>query len=159
VKKERDEPLWLDPEEAAAWQPFVVAGMHLFAELDRDLRAGLGITLLDHGILLMLRAAEAKRLTMGHLAEQFGVEPSVITYRVQRMEPRRLARRERDSGDRRQVWAFITASGERLCDAAGYVHVPSVRRHFLDHVPRETLPAITRAFEGLYSSQHALDRL
>ncbi len=71
----------------AAWHPFVVAGMHLFAALDRDLREALDLTLLDHGILLMVRDTPAG-LTMGHLAQQFGTEASVLTYRIQPMERR-----------------------------------------------------------------------
>jgi DNA-binding MarR family transcriptional regulator len=144
---------WLDDDETAAWQPFVVAGMHLFAALDRDLREALDITLLDHGILLMLRNTQVG-LTMGHLAQQFGTEASVITYRIERMERRGLATRERNRGDRRMVAATITSAGESICDDAGPVHVASVRRHFMDYVPRSALPVIANLFNDLYSTQH-----
>lgn len=143
---------WLDESEMAAWHPFVVAGMHLFAALDRDLREALDLTLLDHGILLMLRNAP-DGLTMGHLAQQFGTEASVITYRVERMEGRVLATRERNRDDRRLVAATITSAGESICDAAGPVHVASVRKHFMDHVPRPALPVIAEVFAGLYAMQ------
>jgi hypothetical protein len=72
------EPRWLDETEMAAWHFLVVAGMHMFAALDRDLRDAFDVTLLDHGILLMLRNSP-EGLTMGHLASQFGTEASVIT--------------------------------------------------------------------------------
>ncbi len=144
---------WLDEQEMAAWHPFVVAGTHLFAALDRDLREALDLTLLDHGILLMLRNAPAG-LTMGHLAQQFGTEASVITYRIQRMEGRGLAIRHRNRGDRRLVSANITAAGGSMCDAAGPIHVASVRRHFMDQVPRSALPVIATVFSDLYRAQH-----
>lgn len=144
---------WLDEQEMVAWHPFVVAGMHLFAALDRDLRESLDLTLLDHGILLMLRDTPAG-LTMGHLAQQFGTEASVITYRIQRMERRGLATRHRNRGDRRLVAAQITAAGESMCVAAGPVHVASVRRHFMGHVPRSALPVMAKVFSGLYRAQH-----
>ena len=143
---------WLDDQEMAAWHPLVIAGMHLFAALDRDLRESLDLTLLDHGILLMLRNAP-DGLTMGHLALQFGTEASVITYRIQRMERRGLAIRHRNRGDRRLVAAHITAAGESMCDAAGPIHVASVRRHFMDHVPRSALPVIAKVFSGIYTAQ------
>ncbi len=143
---------WLDEQEMAAWHPFVVTGMHLFAALDRDLREAVDLTLLDHGILLMLRNTPAG-LTMGHLAQQFGTEASVITYRIQRMERRGLAIRHRNRGDRRLVAANITAAGESLCDAAAPIHVASVRRHFMDHVPRPALPVMATVFSGLYRDQ------
>ncbi|MEP7054549.1 MAG: MarR family transcriptional regulator [Actinomycetota bacterium] len=144
---------WLDDQEMAAWHPFVVAGMHLFAALDRDLREALDLTLLDHGILLMLRNAP-DGLTMGHLAQQFGTEASVITYRIERMEGRGLATRHRNRGDRRLVAATITPAGESICEAAGPVHVESVRRHVMDHVPRSALPVIAEVFGAIYVAQH-----
>lgn len=143
---------WLDEQEMAAWHSFVVAGMHLFAALDRDLREALDLTLLDHGILLMLRNTP-EGLTMGHLAAQFGTEASVITYRIERMEGRGLAVRHRNRGDRRLVAVNITSAGESMCDAAGPVHVASVRRHFMDHVPRSALPVIAKVFSGIYTAQ------
>ncbi len=147
-----DDERWLDDQEMAAWHPFVVAGMHLFAALDRDLREALDLTLLDHGILLMLRNTPAG-LTMGHLADQFGTKASVITYRIERMEHRGLAVRHRNRGDRRLVAATITAAGESMCDAAGPVHVASVRRHFMDHTPRSALQVVANLFEGIYEAQ------
>jgi len=147
------EPRWLDKTEMAAWHSLVVAGMHMFAALDRDLRDAFDVTLLDHGILLMLRNSP-EGLTMGHLAGQFGTEASVITYRVQRLEKKGLAQRRRRDDDRRLVHAVITNAGEKLCDRMGPVHVESVRAHFLDHVPRRDLPAIGEAFDHLYAAQH-----
>ncbi|MGV8968522.1 MAG: MarR family winged helix-turn-helix transcriptional regulator, partial [Cellulomonas sp.] len=134
------------------WHPLVVSGLHLFADLDRDLREAFDITLLDHGILLMLRNTP-DGLTMGHLAAQFGVEASVITYRIGRMQHRELVTRQRHPGDRRLVHAQITDAGQKLCDLMGPVHVASVRSHFFDHIPREDLPALADAFERLYRSQ------
>ena len=92
------EPRWLDKTEMAAWHSLVVAGMHMFAALDHDLRDAFDVTLLDHGILLMLRNSP-EGLTMGYLAGQFGTEASVITYRVQRLEKKGLAQRRRRDDD------------------------------------------------------------
>ena len=147
------EPRWLDKTEMTAWHSLVVAGMHMFASLDRDLREAFDVTLLDHGILLMLRNSP-DGLTMGHLAEQFGTEASVITYRVQRLEKKAAVVRRRRDDDRRLVHAVITEAGNRLCDRMGPVHVASVRAHFLDHVPRKDLPSIGDAFDHLYAAQH-----
>lgn len=151
-----DEIRWLDDREMAAWGPFVVATMHLHAQLERDLKRSFDVTLLDHGILLMLRNTRAG-LTMGHLAGQFGTEASVITYRVNRLEERGLVTRARRETNRREVLAQITRAGEKLCDRMGPVHAESVRRHFLDHVPRRDLAALADAFQHLYDGQRAED--
>ena len=143
---------WLDDKEMAAWKPFVVSSMHLMAQLERDLKRVFDVTLLDHGLLLMLRNSPSG-LTMGHLANQFGTEASVITYRLIRLEKRGLAKRLRGERDSREVHARITAAGEELCDLMGPVHITSVRSHFIDHVPRRDLAAIADAFERLYEAQ------
>lgn len=147
---------WLDEQEMAAWGPLVVSTMHLYAQLERDLKRAFDVTLLDHGILLMLRNTP-DGLTMGHVAGQFGTEASVITYRINRLEERGLAKRTRRETNRREVLARITKSGERLCDRMGQVHADSVRRHFLDHVPRRDLPALADAFAHLYRAQRDHD--
>ncbi len=147
---------WLDAKEMAAWGPLIVSTMHLHAQLERDLKRAFDVTLLDHGILLMLRHTP-DGLTMGHLAGQFGTEASVITYRINRLEERGLARRARRETDRREVLARITKAGERLCDTMGPIHAASVRQHFLDHVPRRDLPALADAFAHLYGAQRAHD--
>ena len=147
------DPRWLDETEMAAWHSLVVAGTHMFAALDRDLRDAFDVTLLDHGILLMLRTSP-QGLTMGHLAGQFGTEASVITYRIGRLENKGLVTRQRRDDDHRLVHAVITRSGGKLCDRMGPVHVESVRAHFLDHVPRKDLRAIGDAFDHLYAAQH-----
>lgn len=148
-----EEPIrWLDEKEMAAWRPLVVSSMHLMAQLERDLKKSFDVTLLDHGILLMIRNSPSG-LTMGHLADQFGTEASVITYRLIRLEERGFARRTRSEKDSREVHARITPAGEELCDQMGSVHISSVRKHFIDHVPRKDLPALTDAFEKLYAAQ------
>jgi len=151
-----DPVVWLDEQEMAAWGPLVVATMHLHAQLERDLKRAFDVTLLDHGILLMLRNT-SEGLTMGHLAAQFGVEASVITYRVNRLEERALVTRARRETNRREVLARITTAGRRLCDRMGPVHATSVRQHFLDHVPRRDLPALADAFRHLYNAQREDD--
>jgi DNA-binding MarR family transcriptional regulator len=147
---------WLDDKEAAAWGPFVVATMHLHAQLERDLKQAFDVTLLDHGILLMVRNAH-EGLSMGHLAGQFGTEASVITYRVSRLISKGYVTRNRSQTDRRQVLVVITRRGTQLCDRMGPVHVGSVRRHYLDHVPRRDLPALSDAFTRLYAAQRAAE--
>jgi DNA-binding MarR family transcriptional regulator len=90
---------------------------------------------------------------MGHLAGQFGTEASVITYRISRLTKSGYVKRTRRDTDRREVLAVITSKGEALCDRMGPVHVESVRRHYLDHVPKRDLPALADAFSRLYAAQ------
>jgi hypothetical protein len=45
-----------------------------------------------------------------------------------------------------------------LCDRMGAVHAASLRRHFLDRVPRRDLTHLADAFGHLYEAQRGLDR-
>lgn len=145
--------VWLSPEEQAVWVPFVLGTMNLFARLDAELKEHFDITHLDYGLLAQMSAAPDQRLRMSVLADQFGVDPSVITYRVRRMEDRGLVRREAVEEDGRGIWAVLEAEGQRLLDRAAPVHVQSVRRLFMDQIDCSVRPALAEAFTSVRSVQ------
>lgn len=143
---------WLDQDEARVWEPYVMATMNLFAMLDAELKEAHDITHLDYGLLVNLeRHPEGCR--MSELAEMFGVDPSVVTYRIGRMERRSLAERVRCPTDRRGVLARITPAGRALLAEAAPEHVESVRRLFLDHVDPDAYEALARVFKTVRDRQ------
>ena len=84
---------WLSDQELAAWQPFVESAAALLAAIEADLMASHDLSQIDYGILVALGAAPASRLRMSELADRFGVDPSVITYRVSRLNDRGIVER------------------------------------------------------------------
>ncbi len=86
----------------------------------------------------MLRHSGAG-LTMGHLADQFGTQASVITYRLDRLEKRGLAKRSRGEKDFVRYMPESLPWGGAVRSLLGPVHITSVRKHFIDHVPREKI--------------------
>jgi len=145
----------LSKEEQRAWAPLVQSMLHLLATLDDELKRGLDLSHLDYGILMLLRIDPRRRRRMTELATTFGVEPNVITYRVQRMEARGWVRRGRCAVDKRGVYAFLTEDGLALVERATPLHVAGVRWHFLDHVSPAQLAVLAEVFGPLHQRQIA----
>ena len=143
---------WLDPEEAGLWEPYVLSTLNLFAAIDAELKRDFDIIHLDYGVLNQL-VSNPGGVRMSDLAVMFGVDPSVITYRVSRMERRGLVERVSVPSDGRGVLAVVTAEGKALMEDAAPKHVATVRDQFLAHVDRGDLPVLTRAFERIRANQ------
>jgi DNA-binding MarR family transcriptional regulator len=144
---------WLSDQEMAVWEPFVTATMNVFAILDDELKQRFDITHLDYGILTRLSADPQRRRRMSHLAVVFGVDPSVITYRIGRLEQQGVVRREMSPEDGRGVFAILTDEGQQLLDEAAPIHVESVRRLFMDFIELDEMPAIAGAFARIRNAQ------
>lgn len=75
-------------------------------------RGGLSHT--QYNILRILRGAGEAGLLHGEIAERLVVGAPDVTRSIDRLERRRLVRRERATDDRRKVVHTLTASGRRL---------------------------------------------
>lgn len=144
---------WLTDQELAAWQPFVESASALLAAMEADLMASHDLSQIDYGILVALAAAPENRLRMSELAGRFGVDPSVITYRVSRLSDRGIVERVACPTDGRGVEAHLTAVGADLLADAAPSHVETVRREFVDHLTPTDLEAVARVFRKIRRSQ------
>lgn len=140
-------------DEKRAWTPFVIGVLHLLSTLDSELKAAFDVSHLDYGILMLLAQTPERVQRMSVLATIFGVDPSNITYRVRRMEPRGLVERSTDPTDGRAVFVHLTDEGLALVRQAQLLHVQGARRHFLDHLEPAQLSAIEAIFSNLRSIQ------
>ena len=140
---------WLTDQELAAWQPFVESAGALLAVMEADLMASHDLSQIDYGILVALAAAPENRLRMSELAGRFGVDPSVITYRVSRLSDRGIVERLACPTDGRGVEAHLTPAGVDLLADAAPSHVETVRREFVDHLTATDLEALTRVFRKI----------
>ena len=143
---------WLDSAEMLVWESFVISTMNLFSILDDELKRRFDITHLDYGLLTQMSAtADGRR--MSDLAAMFGVDPSVVTYRIGRMEKRDLVTRSVCPTDGRGILAKITGEGRRLLDQAAPMHVESVRALFFDHLDRDDFEVLARSFGRIREAQ------
>jgi len=93
---------------------------HVSGELIHELYTLLkptGITPEQYHVLRILRDAAATGTPLSEVAERSPVGDPDVTGLLDRLETRGLARRSRDTADRRVVIARLTARGRRLVDS------------------------------------------
>lgn len=83
-----------------------------------------GITLTQYNVLCILRAAGRNGLPTLEVAARMFDETPGITRLLDRLEAKKLVRRERSSSNRRQVFCFVTEEARKLLEALD----PSVKR-------------------------------
>ena len=132
---------WLDEDEQSAWRHYLRASRALSLALDRELLDH-GMSLAEYEILSMLSEADGRRLRMGALADLVVQSRSRITHTATRLQRRGWVERESCSSDSRGVELVLTDGGYEALLQAAPVHVESVRRHFVDTMPREQLEVV-----------------
>ena len=90
---------------------------------------------------------------MGSLAALYAVDPSVITYRVKRLEARGAVTREINQDNRRYVHVVITDDGRRLLRRARGHLLSSADHHFFDHLAPSAPAALVGLLEPLLDAQ------
>lgn len=122
------------PECLQAWMALCEVVDRVRVALNRDLQRGAGLTLAENLVLCQVAMAPGKRLRMVDIAGLLTIGKSAVTKTVDRLEERGLIARERDSADRRTVYATPTAAGEKAFAAAQPAFVGAVQRHFADQL-------------------------
>ncbi len=101
---------WLSADEQQAWRATVHLSQLLMRQLDRDLNAH-GLSGHDYEILVELSEAPDHRLRMTELADATSQSRSRLSHQISRMENRGLVRRDNCEGDKRGMFAVLTADG------------------------------------------------
>lgn len=140
--------------EFRLWRAILISMTHLLNTVEGDVKAAHDFTLIDLGILI-LTSHQEDAVPMGTLAAIFGVDPSVVTYRVKRLETRGLVRRIAGSGDRRFSFVHSTPAGVALLPEARQVMLHSAHRHLFSKLEPEEIPVLASAFNRLVETQQA----
>ncbi len=138
----------------AAWRPFVTAATVVIGALDSEMKASFGISHFEHALLVVLLEQPRRRARMSDVARLLRVEPSVLTYRVGRLEERGLLKRVTATDDRRVTYAVLTSEGVKLLRDAWPVHLSGIRRHFLSHLRPRDAAAIARVLGSILEEPH-----
>jgi DNA-binding MarR family transcriptional regulator len=136
-------------DRAVAWRAYFETSVRLQTQLDRELKAATGLTLIDYNVLLALTDAPGHRLRMGELAEALVFSASRLTYQVTSMERRGLVRREPCPDDGRGLTAVLTDAGAEAFGEAWRHHSRSVREHVLDHLSDAEVDVLATVFGRL----------
>ena len=132
-----DEAVWLDPEQQRVWRAFLRTNAALYDDLEKDLRARTGLSLVEYGILVHLSEAPQRRMRMRVLADSVIVSKSRLSHQIARLERDGHVRREHCEDDRRGLWAVLTEKGSLLLEQAAPGHVARVRSRIFDRLTTE----------------------
>lgn len=135
------------------WRLLFITMINLLNTVEADLKDADDLTLIDIGSLFALAAAGTKGAPMGSLAALFAVDPSVITYRVKRLEGRGLVSRKISADNRRFTHAVITQEGKLLLRQARSHLLASADEHFFSHLDLAATDALPGILEPLLAAQ------
>lgn len=138
---------WLDEQEQRAWRGTVAMVQLLYAALDRQLQADVGISHAYYLILAMLSEAPGRALRMSRLAELTFQSQSRLSHAVSRLEERGWVERRPCPSDRRGLLAVLTDAGYDAVVGAAPGHVAEVRRRLFDQLEPGEVAALARITE------------
>ena len=138
-------------EEARLWRSMSVAMIRLLNEIEGDVKPVVDLTLMDLGILFSLNGTGPQ--PMGSLAALFGVDPSVITYRIGRLERMGHVGRGPSATDGRVTFATITPEGRAILKRARGTMQRAAREHFFAYVDPTALATLTTVFEDVLAQR------
>ncbi|MEV6430658.1 MarR family transcriptional regulator [Nocardia sp. NPDC051463] len=127
-----------------AWRNLHLVDTAVRGLLDKRLLAEAGCSLLEHDLLAWLAATPQRRLQMLDLADMLGVTRGGLTRIVDRLEERSWVERDRPASNRREVYAVLTAEGERAVVGARTVYSRVLRETLGTHLSSEELDELDR---------------
>jgi DNA-binding MarR family transcriptional regulator len=139
--------------EANAWSVLLKAHAALVRGLDADLRAAHGLPLADFEILTLLNRESCQPLRMAALADSSLLSPSGLSRAIERLEVRKLVRRDRCPEDRRGTLAQLTEFGAALLATAGSTHTQAIRERYLRRLTLEQLQVLSDALQSVLAEE------
>jgi DNA-binding MarR family transcriptional regulator len=149
---------WLSPAEQQVWRRLLAADCRVRERLDRELRAGAGITLGEYEVLVHLSEAPAQALRMSELADRLFLSRSGLTRRIDGLVQAGVVARRPCENDGRGALAALTPTGFGLLQQAAPIHVAGVRRYVIEPVAGSDGPAgLAGLARGLARVERALE--
>jgi len=134
--------------ELATWRALLDTTAALRRILGAELQET-GLSPADYQVLLALIEAPTKRLRSSELARTIDWERSRLSHHLNRMEKRRLVKREPCASDSRGAEVSLTAEGARIFRRATAPHMRSIKRHFADALSAAEFGALADVLRSL----------
>ncbi|WP_375002638.1 MarR family winged helix-turn-helix transcriptional regulator [Aeromicrobium sp. CTD01-1L150] len=140
---------WLDADQQRIWRALLGGTTVLIDRLDRDLRAGHGLSMPEYEILVRLSESPDRSIRMAELAASVAHSRSRITHTIARLERGGLVQRGQATDDRRGVIAELTDEGFALLEQAAHTHVRGVQDYLVRIVDPDDFRAVGRVMEAV----------
>ena len=152
------EDIWLDEREEDAWRAFHAMRTQLLGHLARGLSAQSGLSEAEYEVLVKLSESPGHQMRSRDLGHALQWQRSRLSHQLDRMEKRRLLKREPCPTDARGCVAVLTDAGRESIDRAARLHVADVRHFFADVLTPAQLEGLTsaaRAITDHLEAEHA----
>ncbi|MCR1163559.1 MULTISPECIES: MarR family winged helix-turn-helix transcriptional regulator [Micrococcaceae] len=107
---------------AQGWRTLAALHGSIEAELEKALQAASELSVVEYTVLDALSRQDGWHMRMQQLARATALSSSATTRLVNRLEDRGLLTRILCADDRRGIYTELTASGQKLLEAAKPVH-------------------------------------
>lgn len=144
-----DIPLRLEPKALGlhGWGALLRTHAALVPILDRELEAAVGMPLAWYDVLLELANAPDRRLPMSELGERVTLSRTRVSRLVDEMQRAGYVEKQAHPGDRRSIYATMTAAGRKQFRAAAPVYARGIHEHFVAHLRPSELSAIATGLQ------------
>ncbi|HLW80333.1 MAG TPA: MarR family transcriptional regulator [Terriglobia bacterium] len=139
-----------------AWRAFLTAHALVLERIDRDLVDAGVLPLTWYDVLYTLYLGPGRRRRMADLAQAVLLSRSGLTRLVDRIEKKRLLRREMCPSDRRGAFAVLTGKGLDALRQTWPVYAHGIQRHFAGPLSEAEVRTLARSLARLaQSDDHA----
>jgi DNA-binding MarR family transcriptional regulator len=142
-------PARLEGKALEAWRSYLQSHASILRELDAQLLADHELTTRDYEVLLYLAQAPERKLPMSVLASSTMLTRSGITRLVDGLVKAGWIERVACPSDARVSYAHLTELGYERLREAGYTHIASVQRLFVEHFSDEELDRLAALLSRL----------
>jgi DNA-binding MarR family transcriptional regulator len=139
----------LDFDVVRTWRNLHLADKAVRQTLDQRLAAEAGCSLLEHDLLGWLTTAPERGLQMLELADMLGVTRGGLTRIVDRLVERGWIERDRPASNRREVYAVLTADGQRAVRHARDIYVGVLKQTLGTRLSEEELDQLAQITKKL----------
>jgi DNA-binding MarR family transcriptional regulator len=140
------------PDRVAPWAALLRVHAAVVPKLERALAAE-HMPLAWYDALLEINAAPDRRLRMSDLAARVVLSRERVSRVVDELERAGLVRRERNTDDKRSLFAVITPQGRTRLRAAAPVYLAGIEQHYTGHLTEEEIRVLTAALGRVLAAE------
>jgi DNA-binding MarR family transcriptional regulator len=142
-------------DRVGAWAALLRVHAAVVPKLERAL-AATGLPLSWYDVLLVLNAAQGRKLRMTELGAQVVLSRERVSRVVGELEQAGLVRREPNPDDGRSSFAVLTAEGRGRLRAAAPTYLAAIERHYASHLSDQEVRLLTRALGRVLAAEEAI---
>ncbi len=145
-------------EYMQAWVNLSFSGSFLLAKISEEMEAEFGISIVEQEFLGQVGKAGGE-IRMTDLARHTWVSKAAVTKIVDRLEERRLVRREPSPTDRRATQVVLASKGRQLLGRTWKALPGMVETHFAKHLSDGDIKALSQILRKFIDSHGLWDAL